>query len=103
MSGLQVAARAVIFGRVQGVGFRYACFREAQHMREARHARAGANLTGWVRNTGSGGVEVFAQGDPQAVNALLAWCRKGPARAVVERVEESPADYDPALLDFEIR
>lgn len=97
MSGFQVAARAVIFGQVQGVGFRYACFREAQH------ARAGAKLAGWVRNTRSGGVEIFLQGDPRAVKTLMEWCRKGPARAIVERVEESEASPDPTLTDFEIR
>ncbi len=97
MSGLQVASRAVIFGRVQGVGFRYACLREAQH------TRGSANLTGWVRNTSKGNVEVFVQGDSHTVEELLEWCRKGPRGARVDRVEISVAELDPFITDFDRR
>ena len=96
MSGPQIAMRAVISGRVQGVGFRYACFREVQRVRES------AVLTGWVRNRSDGSVEVFAQGDGSAVLALLEWCKRGPKRAEIERVEEFRAEIDSKLTNFEI-
>lgn len=95
MSGFQVAARAVIFGRVQGVGFRYGCMREAAH--------AGARVSGWIRNTSAGAVEIFVQGEKDAVNALIEWCRKGPPRAKVERMDVTRAEIDPAITEFEIR
>lgn len=69
--------RLRIVGRVQGVGFRDAMRREA--------ARLG--VAGWVRNRVDGDVEAVAQGDPAALDALLAWARRGPAAARVERVD----------------
>ncbi len=74
--------RLRIAGRVQGVGFRDAMRREA--------ARLG--VAGWVRNRADGDVEAVAQGDAAALDALLAWARRGPAAARVERVESG----DPA-------
>lgn len=74
--------RLRIVGRVQGVGFRDALRREATRL----------GVTGWVRNLAGGDVEAVAQGDSAALDALLAWARRGPAAARVERVERS----DPA-------
>ncbi|QRG09731.1 acylphosphatase [Xanthobacter dioxanivorans] len=61
-------------GRVQGVGYRAWCAREA----EAR------GLLGFVRNRRSGAVEAVFAGDPDAVEAMLAACRTGPAGARVD-------------------
>jgi len=69
--------RVVVHGRVQGVWFRESCRREA----EAR------NVAGWVRNRADGTVEAVFEGPPQAVAAMLAWCRTGPPRAGVARLE----------------
>ena len=82
-----------IFGRVQGVGFRYSCYRKARALK----------LTGWVRNREDNSVEVVAEGPADAVDALAAWCRQGPVFARVERVaqRDEPARGD--LLSFEIR
>jgi len=68
--------RAIITGRVQGVAFR------AYTVDEARHRE----LTGWVRNRPDGSVELEAQGDGEAVAALLAWCEHGPPAARVTGV-----------------
>jgi acylphosphatase len=75
--------RVVVNGRVQGVFFRDSCQREA--------ARAG--VAGWVRNRNDGAVEAVFEGEDDAVEAMVAWCRRGPSRARVDRVdvvEESP-------------
>ena len=72
--------RLRITGRVQGVGFRDALCREAE----------GLGVTGWVRNLADGGVEALAQGDAEALAALLDWARRGPPAARVERVETGP-------------
>jgi acylphosphatase len=44
-----------------------------------------------VRNRADGDVEAVARGDDAALDALLAWARRGPAAARVERVECSAA------------
>ena len=71
-----VARRYVIGGRVQGVGFRY--FTEAAAAREG--------ITGWVRNTPDGRVEILAEGDADAVERFERSLRHGPPHARVEEV-----------------
>lgn len=66
-----------ISGRVQGVGFRAALREEAIRF----------GLSGWVRNLADGRVEAVLEGDPAAVDRLLAWCHQGPPRARVAAVE----------------
>ncbi len=88
-----IAARFVVRGRVQGVFFRDSTRRKARHLA----------LTGWVRNAPDGTVEVFAQGDPDAVEQLAAFLSAGPPHAAVAAVERDVAEPDPSLYDFEIR
>lgn len=70
----------VISGRVQSVGFRAHVVAEA----EAR------GLRGWVRNRRDGSVEAVVAGEDQAVDAVVAACRRGPSGSVVKAVETSP-------------
>jgi acylphosphatase len=67
----------VIYGFVQGVGFRFGVERAARSRRVA----------GWVRNRSDGTVEAVFEGERQDVEALVAFCRRGPRGAVVERIE----------------
>ncbi len=60
--------RARVTGRVQGVMFRESCRREAERV----------GVVGWVRNEPDGSVLLEAEGDADAVDALVAWCRTGP-------------------------
>lgn len=69
--------RVVVSGRVQGVGFRQSCAEVARLHRVA----------GWVRNRHDGAVEAAFEGPPEAVDAMVAWCRSGPRFAFVEQVE----------------
>jgi acylphosphatase len=80
-----------IFGQVQGVGFRYHFSEQAQRL----------GITGWVRNRRGGSVEAMIEGTPEAVEALLAWARLGPAAARGERVEISAAEG--TYVSFELR
>jgi acylphosphatase len=67
----------LVSGRVQGVFFRDDCRREA----------VAAGVDGWVRNRADGRVEAVIEGDPDAVERLVAWCRTGPPSARVTGIE----------------
>lgn len=71
-----------IMGRVQGVGFRAAMYREAVRL----------NVTGWVRNRNDGTVEAVIQGAEKSVATMLAWVHRGPPGARVDQVEVKPVD-----------
>jgi len=75
-----VTLRLRITGRVQGVGYRDAMRDEA--------LRQGTR--GWVRNRRDGSVEALVQGTEAAVDALVAWARRGPPAARVAEVISSP-------------
>lgn len=70
-----------VFGRVQGVGFRWSTTQRARSL----------DLAGTVRNRPDGAVEVHAAGDPGDLDALRSWLEQGPPAAVVEDVREIPA------------
>lgn len=88
----KVRAHLLISGRVQGVCFRAATEEEAS----ARH------LTGWVRNTPEGRVEVILEGEKSAVEAMTAWCRQGPPAARVREVQIEWEPYRGDIPDFRI-
>ena len=62
---------------MQGVFFR------AEASERARSLGVG----GWVRNASDGSVEAVFEGEPEHVEALLRWCRRGPALAEVDDIE----------------
>jgi acylphosphatase len=86
-------AHIVISGMVQGVSFRAATVDEAR--------RLGVN--GWVRNVASGDVEAEAEGARARVEALVAWCRRGPPAAEVDDVQVTWSAYRGDLGPFSIR
>ena len=82
-----IRRRVVVAGRVQGVFFRDSTRREARRRRVA----------GWVTNRPDGSVEAVFEGEPDAVEAVVAWTRRGPVRARVEShtvTEEEPVGED---------
>lgn len=87
-----VRRRVVVHGFVQGVFFRDSTRRLAQ-----QHG-----VAGWVTNRWDGAVEAVFEGGEDAVERLVAFCRKGPRGAQVERVDvtdENPED----LRGFDVR
>jgi acylphosphatase len=49
-------------------------------------------VTGWVRNLTDGSVEAVAEGTPEALEAFVTWCRRGPTQARVTDVERADAE-----------
>jgi acylphosphatase len=67
-----------IYGRVQGVGFRYDALKKAEKL----------GVLCVPRNEPDRSLFIAAEGDDTAaLEQFVAWCRKGPWSAKVERVE----------------
>jgi acylphosphatase len=79
----RIRRRVVVRGRVQGVAFRAATRAHAERL----------GVAGWVRNLPDGGVEAALEGEAAAVEALVAFCRRGPRFAEVRELavrDEAP-------------
>jgi acylphosphatase len=87
-----VRRRVVVHGHVQGVFFRGTVQREAQRR----------GVTGWVTNRSDGAVEAVFEGSPDAVNAMVDFCKSGPRGADVADVEASE-ERPEGLAEFEVR
>jgi acylphosphatase len=71
-----------VHGRVQGVFFRAS----------ARDAARTRGVDGWAENEPDGTVVVWLEGAPDAVESMVEWCRRGPARADVTDVDVSEVE-----------
>lgn len=87
-----VAVQIHVVGKVQGVYFRANTAKKAQAL----------NLQGWVKNLNDGSVQIWAQGDSEAVEQLIQWCHRGPILAKVSKVSHTMADYDHGIGVFDI-
>ena len=76
------AARFVVHGHVQGVGFRYFVSRTARAL----------GIAGWVRNQPDGSVEAAASGDPAALDRFEQALRQGPPAASVTSVSREAGE-----------
>ncbi|MFH1766631.1 MAG: acylphosphatase [Patescibacteria group bacterium] len=85
-------AHILITGRVQGVYFRSYTRAEAEKF----------NLSGWVRNSIGGSVEIVAEGEKKDIEKLIAWCHKGPSSANVVNVEVEWHEYKGEFDRFSI-
>ena len=85
------AFQAIVQGRVQGVGFRWFVIAEAQQL----------GLRGQVRNLASSReVEVQAEGEQAALEALIRALRKGPIMSRVTDVQVQWLEDDQRFSDF---
>ena len=71
------AARYVVQGRVQGVGYRYFVLRHAEEL----------GIAGYAKNQADGTVEVVAEGADEALKELEERLNEGPSFAHVSGVE----------------
>ncbi len=85
---------AWVYGRVQGVGFRYTTQHEAQRL----------GLAGYAKNMNDGSVEVVACGEIDRVEQLMKWLKAGgPSSSRVDRVLSEPHRPGDELKGFSIR
>jgi acylphosphatase len=80
---IDICVRCYVAGRVQGVFYRASARHEAQQL----------GIKGYAKNLHDGRVEVVACGSVEAIEALQAWLRKGPAGANVTGVSCETIDY----------
>jgi acylphosphatase len=83
---------ARIDGHVQGVGFRAFVYEIALSQ----------DLTGWVRNTHDGLVEVLGEGPRENLDILLAYLRRGPRGAFVTEVRDDWSQATGEYIDFKV-
>ena len=72
-----IRRRVVAHGRVQGVFFRDSVRQKAEQR----------GISGWVANRADGSVEAVFEGEPDAVERLVEFCREGPRGADVTSVD----------------
>jgi len=81
-----------IEGLVQGVCYRAFARDEAESLR----------LSGWVRNLPDGRVELVAEGPEEALQKLVAWCRRGPPAAHVLDMAVRYAEATGEFIGFRV-
>ena len=79
---MKTSSRIRVTGKVQNVGFRHYTVRTAQEF----------NIVGFVKNQIDGSVYIEAEGEQEALEGFMSWCRRGPQWARVEGfdVQEQP-------------
>ncbi len=82
----------VVWGRVQGVGFRW----------WTRRTASALGLAGHVRNLANGAVEVQARGNGEALDALEKALLEGPSMARVDRLERVATDPRTPVSGFQM-
>jgi acylphosphatase len=88
----KIRIHAFVFGRVQGVFFRF-------HTKEIAEE---LGLKGWVKNLFDGRVEVLVEGEKDKVEKLVQFLKNGPPAARVEKVEIKEEKYRGEFKNFSI-
>lgn len=86
------STHTIVYGTVQGVGFRYHTQLQAQKL----------GVMGYVKNLPDNTVEIVAEGRPEAVDALLEWAQQGPTAARVTRLETREQTASSKYSEFSI-
>lgn len=84
--------RIIVKGLVQGVGFRYYCYRTAKEF----------GITGYVKNLYNGDVEILAQGEEGLLNDYIKNVKIGPSASRVTKLLKEEARYDAKMKTFEV-
>ena len=90
---MNARAHVVISDRVQGVFFRS----------ETKHNADRHDVKGWIRNLPDGRVEAVFEGEKEAVETLIDFCKHGPHVAQVTNVDFTWEDYTGEFDRFKIK
>ena len=84
--------RLLIFGKVQGVGFRYWLYEKVIKK----------NMRGFVKNRISGEVEVLLIGNDKDVNEVIKQCEKGPhsSNVIQVKIQDYKREYFKKSFDI---
>ena len=82
-----------LFGRVQGVGFRYFTQRKGKKL----------NLKGFVKNMPDGSVLINVFGEESQLNKFIEEVKKGPVTANVENFKKEEINVNNSYEGFSIR
>ena len=84
--------RIKVYGKVQGVFFRYSVKELADRL----------GVKGFAKNNFDKTVEVLAEGEDAAVNQIIEFCMRGPEMARVDNVEMKEEKFIGNYDKFEI-
>jgi acylphosphatase len=90
---VKVCAHVFISGRVQGVFFRS----------QTKHNADNHDVKGWVRNLLDGRLEAVFEGEKEAVQMLIEFCKLGPSGARVTNIDLTWEPYTGTLDKFKIK
>lgn len=82
-----------VSGRVQGVYYRQTTLKVAAEL----------EVSGWVKNLMDGRVEALIEGDADAVDTMVEWCKKGPSSAKVTQLENFEEEYKGEFEKFRVK
>lgn len=89
-----IGRHVFVTGFVQGVAFRYSAIRQAKAL----------GVCGWVRNVPDGRrVELTIEGEENAVEQMLDWCRQGPPSARVTDISIEPLPSSGSYFSFDVK
>ncbi|MBS7622192.1 acylphosphatase [Candidatus Bathyarchaeota archaeon] len=90
---MKARVHVYVSGFVQGVFFRHETKKHADRL----------GVKGWVRNLPDGRVEAVFEGDQEAVEEMLKFCKKGSLGAKVKNVEVNSEEWRGEFQKFSIR
>ena len=90
---MKARAHLFIVGRVQGVFFRS----------QTKNKADINSVKGWIRNLPDGRVEAVFEGEKEAVEMLVAFCKHGPSEAIVKNFELMWEPYTGTLNRFKVK
>jgi acylphosphatase len=90
---LEVRAEIIVYGLVQGVGYRYFVVREAKKL----------ELNGYVKNLYTGEVLTIVEGEKAIVEELIMKLKVGPIHASVKSCKVDWQEPKNEFTDFEVK
>lgn len=88
-----MAAKVLISGHVQGVGFRYFTTDLARNF----------GVNGWIRNLATGDVEIYVEGDKSTVSGFLKELKTGPRHGRIGNFQIEWKQFEGKYDSFQVR